>query len=230
MMLAKASHQFSKWKGVCSYFKVYGDNSHGHLSVALHRTEYFCRCSKTEAKKGELSVLNSVVSPGQNPEGGPPACFTWFSVMTSCVSRASPSQCLTSVYYPIRCSPEGCRGRVWRGEGKRKMGKWPCLNKQKKTFVQHEFTNEKSLFQIKNGRPGGEEEPGPVWTVQYLASTWAVCSRQPESPVAPRSHPRPLHMRCLLIGLLQEWECNACIRSGRSHLGTSALGKAAFMD
>ena len=48
------------------------------------------------------------------------------------------------------------------------MGKWPCLNKKKKkkkTFVQHEFTNEKSLFQIKNGRPGGEEEPGPVWTV-----------------------------------------------------------------
>lgn len=38
-------------------------------------------------------------------------------------------------------------------------------NKQKKTSVQHEFTNEKSLFQIKNGRPGGEEEPGPVWTV-----------------------------------------------------------------
>ena len=37
--------------------------------------------------------------------------------------------------------------------------------KKKKTFVQHEFTNEKSLFQIKNGRPGGEEEPGPVWTV-----------------------------------------------------------------
>lgn len=51
--------------------------------------------------------------------------------MTSCVSCASPSQCLTSVYYPIRCSPEGCRGRVWRGEGKRKMGKWPCLKKKK---------------------------------------------------------------------------------------------------
>lgn len=64
MMLAKASHQFSKWKGVCSFFKLYGDNSHGHLLAALHRTECFCRCSKTEAKKGELSVLSSVVSPG----------------------------------------------------------------------------------------------------------------------------------------------------------------------
>lgn len=57
----------------------------------------------------------------------------------------------------------------------RKMGKWPCLKKKTQKLVQHEFTSKKSLFQIKDGRPGGEEEPEPVWTVQYLAM-WAVCS------------------------------------------------------
>ena len=154
--------------------------------------------------------------------------------MTSCVSRASPSQCLTSVYYPIRCSPEGCRGRVWRGEGKRKMGKWPCLKKtktkKKKLLFNMNSQMRSPYFRSRMGDLGvrkSQDQCGPCST--WLARGLYVL-RQPESPVAPRSHPRPLHMRCLLIGLLQEWECNACIRSGRSQLGTSALGKAAFMD
>ena len=67
-----------------------------------------------------------------------------------------------------------------------------------------------------------------------LCSTWLARGlyvlRQPESQSHLVHILAPLHMRCLLIGLLQERECNACIRSGRSHLGISALGKAAFMD
>lgn len=38
MMLAKASQQFSKWEGVCSYFKVDDDNSM-NICMPLYREQ-----------------------------------------------------------------------------------------------------------------------------------------------------------------------------------------------
>lgn len=81
---------------------------------------------------------------------------------------------------PVFITPSGALLRVAEveyGEEEEKVQKnGEMALPKKKKLVQHEFTSKKSLFQIKDGRPGGEEEPGPVWTVQCLAGTWAVCS------------------------------------------------------
>ena len=124
-MLAKASQQFSKWKGVCSYFKVDDDNSHEHLYAALQRTECFCiglerwilypkKCSKSlvESIRGPSYLLYLVLNDSFQ-------CITWPLQVSVSPAFITPSSTLLRV------------AEVEYGEEKekkyRKMGKWPCL-------------------------------------------------------------------------------------------------------